>query len=224
MKLPLVIVCFLGLPLIALAQESVDTLVKKPMAIQLNLGTQGVGAAFNYGFNKSFALRAGLNVIPIKANDVFKISGINSTSNVSADFYNIHFLADYTPFEQQQWFRLVAGLAYFFKADGNVRIIPSEDYKYGDLTLTDEQIGYVDMNIDWRGLAPYLGIGLLRSFPKNRFNVNLDLGTYYLNRPDAEIIGTGILSGNSSQSEQLRSNIKDYRWLPIFQINFNYKL
>ena len=197
--------------------------LKKPIAVQLNVGTQGIGAAVNYGVYNNLAVRLGVNAIPIKANDVFKISGFNSTSHVSADFYNIHLLADYTPFKQQAWFRLVGGFAYFIKANGNVRIIPSDDYKYGDLTLTEDQIGYVDLNVDWKGLAPYLGLGFLKSFPKRKFNVNLDLGTYYLNRPEADIIGTGILSGNSSQSGQFQSNIKNYRWLPILQLNFNYK-
>lgn len=204
--------------------QTIDTVAKQPpRAIQLNIGTQGIGAAFNYGLNEQWALRAGINAIPIKANDVFKISGFNSTSHVSANFYNLHLLADYTPIKNLSWLRVVGGVAYFFRAKGNVRIIPSDEYKYGDLTLTEDQIGYVDLNVDWKGLAPYLGLGLLRSFPKNRFNVNLDLGTYYLHKPDAEIIGTGILSGNASQTEQFQSNIKDYRWLPILQINFNYR-
>ncbi|MNK06403.1 hypothetical protein D3C87_242990 [compost metagenome] len=211
--------CFLQYAYISKAQSDVE----HPMAVQLNVGTQGIGAAFNYGVTKNLAIRTGINAIPIKANDVFKISGFNSTSHVSADFYNIHLLADYTPFEQQRWFRLVAGAAYFIKANGNVRIVPSDDYKFGDLTLTEEQVGYVDLNVDWQGIAPYLGIAFFRSFPKNKFNVNLDLGTYYLPKPNAEIIGTGILTGNSSQTDQFRSNIKDYRWLPILQINFNYK-
>lgn len=196
---------------------------KRPMAIQLNLGTQGIGADFSYGVIKGLAVRAGINAIPIKANDVFKISGFNSSSHVSADFYNVHLLADYTPFEQHSWIRLVGGFAYFVKAKGKVRITPSDDYRYGDLTLTEDQIGYVDLNVDWQGVAPYLGIGLLPSFPKNKFNINLDLGTYYLPKPDADIVGTGILSGNSSQTDQFRSNIKNYRWLPILQVNFNYK-
>lgn len=206
------------------AQNVVDTAANSHLqAVQLNIGTQGIGIGYAYGLNQQLALHAGINAIPIKANDVFKISGFNSTSHVSADFYNIHLLANYTPFQQLLWLRLVGGLSYFFKANGNVKIIPSDDYSYGDLTLTEDQIGYVNLNVDWKGLAPYLGIGLLRTFPKRKFNVNLDLGTYYLNKPKAHIIGTGLLAGNDSQSEQFQSNIKDYRWLPILQVNLNYK-
>lgn len=206
------------------AQGPVHTnIIEGQQAIQLNIGTQGIGAAYNYGISSQLALKAGINAIPIKANDVFKISGFNSTSHVSADFYNIHLLADYTPFKQVGWFRVVGGFAYFFKANGNVRINPSDDFQYGDLTLTPEQIGYVDLNVDWDGIAPYFGMGFFRAFPKRKFNVNVDLGTYYLYKPEANIVGTGLLTGNDSQTEQFQSNIKSYRWLPIVQINFNYK-
>jgi len=193
-------------------------------SILLNVGTQGVGAEFAYGVLPELALRGGFNFIPFKANDVFKISGFNSTSNLSADFYNAHILADYVPLKKTTWFRLVGGFAYFFKAKGDIRIIPSDDYKYGDLVLTDDQIGYVDLTVNWKGLAPYLGVAFAHTFPQHKFNINFDLGTYYLNKPKADITGTGLLEGNSSQTPQFQSNIKDYRWLPIVQINFSYKL
>ncbi len=211
--------------LAAVAQQAVNaTNLIHPKAVQLNIGTQGIGAAFNYGFTDKLTGRIGVNAIPIKANDVFEISGLNSNSHVSANFYNLHALADYAPFNKINWLRVVGGFAYFMRAKGDVRIIPSDNYQYGDLTLTEEQIGYVDLKVDWKGLAPYIGIGLLRSFPKRKFNVNMDLGTYYLHRPKANIIGTGILSGNSSQTPQFQSNIKNYRWLPMLQVNFNYTL
>lgn len=208
---------------VVMAQSNTEPILNQK-SIQLNLGTQGIGAEFSYGVLPNLALRAGANFIPFKANDIFKISGFNSTSHVSADFYNAHVLADFRPFETVAWLRIVGGVGYFFKANGKVRIIPSDDYKYGDLVLTDDQIGYVDLNVDWKGVAPYIGIALARTFPLGKFNVNLDLGTYYLSKPKATIIGTGLLEGNSSQTQQFQSNIKDYRWLPVLQINFNYKL
>lgn len=193
-------------------------------SVIINFGTIGIGAELNYEIAPKLALRAGINAVPLVANDVFKISNFNSTSRVSADFYNIHALADYTPFVGASWLRLVGGLGYFFKANGNVRITPSDSYTYGDLVLPEDQVGYVDLNIDWKGIAPYFGIALLKSFPKKHFNINLDLGSYYLTKPKAALAGTGLLAGNSSQTSQFQSNIEDYRFLPVVQINFNVKL
>lgn len=221
---PSLLLCLLMLGTTSLAQTEIPDSYVNQKSIQLNLGTQGIGAEFVYGLMPNLALRGGLNAVPFKANDIFKISDFNSTSHVSADFYNVHALADFKPFKNIEWFRLVGGVAYFFKAKGDVRVRPSDGYTYGDLVLTEDQIGYLDLKVDWKGAAPYLGIALARVFPKKRFNVNLDLGTYYLNQPKATIIGTGLLEGNSSQTGQFQSNIKDYRWLPILQLNFNLKL
>ena len=63
-----------------------------------------------------------------------------------------------------------------------------------------------------------------KNIPNKKFNVNFDLGTYYLTKPKTDITGSGLLKGNSSQSGQLQSNLKDYRWLPVVQLNFNFKL
>lgn len=211
---------FLGLE----AKAQIDTARKssgQQTSIQLNLGTQGIGAELIHGLSSQFAIRAGANIIPIKANDIFKFDDFKSKTNASADFYNVHALADFSPFAG---FRLVGGVAYFFKAEGNINIRPSDDYTYGDIVLNEEQIGHVDLNVDWKGVAPYFGIALGRAIPKKKFNVNFDLGTYYLTKPKTDIIGTGLLKGNSSQSAQLQSNLQDYRWLPVVQLNFNFKL
>lgn len=206
------------------AQESAFQSLKNQKSVQINIGTQGIGAEFFYGVLPELALRGGLNFIPIKANNVFEISDFNSNTKVAADFYNIHVLADYVPIKTAAWFRLVGGFAYFVKGKGNIDIIPSDDYQYGDLVLNEDQIGYVNLSVDWKGLAPYLGLALAHTFPRKRFNASVDLGTYYLNKPKANIIGTGLLEGNSAQTPQFQSNIKDYRWLPVLQVNFSYKL
>lgn len=206
------------------AQESAFQSLKNQKSVQINIGTQGIGAEFFYGVLPELALRGGLNFIPIKANNVFEISDFNSNTKVAADFYNIHVLADYVPIKTAAWFRLVGGFAYFVKGKGNIDIIPSDDYQYGDLVLNEDQIGYVNLSVDWKGLAPYLGLAFAHTFPRKRFNASVDLGTYYLNKPKANIIGTGLLEGNSAQTPQFQSNIKDYRWLPVLQVNFSYKL
>lgn len=205
-------------------QDSLAKIQKHQKSIQLNLGSQGIGAEFNYGLSSHFTLRLGANVIPIKVKNVYDIEDFNSTTNLKADFQNIHLLADYTPFKKAAWIRLVAGAAYFMKATGNIRATPTDNYNYGDLLLTAEQVGYLDMNIDWKGVAPYVGLGIGRIIPHKKFNINFDLGVYNLTTPKASITGTGLLSGNSSQSKQFQQNVSDYRWLPVGQLNLNFKL
>ncbi|RZK39558.1 MAG: hypothetical protein EOO90_18300 [Pedobacter sp.] len=206
-------------------QDSIASAKNRQSSIQLNLGTQGIGAEFNYGLSSQLALRAGASfVLPIPVNNVFKIDDFKSTTSIKGDFQNIHLLLDFTPIKNAAWLRLVGGAAYFLTAEGKVKVTPTDNYNYGDLILTQDQVGYLDMNIDWKGVAPYFGLGLGRVIPKNKFNINFDLGTYYLSSPKASIAGTGLLSGNSSQSEQFQSNLSDYKWLPVLQLNLNFKL
>jgi len=207
-----------------LAQSNAPDPILKQKSVKLNLGSQGIGSEFTYGVATKVALRLGLNVIPVSVNNAFDFADFNSTSKASAKFTNIHLLADYTPFTATPAFRLVAGVAYFARASGNMQVQPKDNYSYGDIVLTPEQVGYLDLDINWKGIAPYAGIGLFRVIPAHRFNVNVDLGTYYLKQPDVKIIGTGLLKGNDKQEGQLHENVKDYRWLPVVQLNFSYKL
>ncbi|MGX5690958.1 hypothetical protein [Arcticibacter tournemirensis] len=193
-------------------------------SVQLNIGTQGAGLELNYKVMPKTSLRLGANFIPLAANNVFEISGFNSTSKVGVNFYNAHLFADVIPFNRFRNVRIVGGFGYFFRANGNARINPTDNYTYGDIVLTSEQVGHIDLDIKWKGLAPYLGFAFGNLYPGKRFNVGFDLGTYYLSRPDARITGTGILEGNSTQESQLESNIKNYRWLPVLQLNFNFKI
>jgi len=220
--IPLLIL--LGAGRVAAQINTSGDLILHQQSVKLNLGSQGIGAEYAYGIDKKVALRLGVNVIPVSVNDAFDIADFNSTSKVSAKFTNIHLLADYTPFKSAPAFRLVGGAAYFVRGRGSMQVQPKDNYTYGDIVLTPDQVGYLNLDVDWKGIAPYAGIGLFKVMPKRRFNVNVDLGTYYLKQPDVKIVGTGILKGNNTQEGQLKENVKDYRWLPVFQLNFSYKL
>jgi len=198
---------------------------KHPVSIQFHAGTQGIGIDARYGITQQLSFRLGGSaILPIKINNALKFSDFNSTNNLRADLANAHLLADYAPFKKWQGFRLVGGTGYLFKGNGRLNVIPKGDFKYGDIRLTPEQLGVVDFNISWRGIAPYVGVGFLKSFPKKAFNVNIDLGTYYLTAPKATIVGTEMLAHNDSQSDLITSNVSDYRWLPVIQLNFNFKI
>ncbi|WP_223817992.1 hypothetical protein [Mucilaginibacter rubeus] len=198
--------------------------VTNQKSLHFNVGTQGVGAEFAYGVLPKMSLRLGANIIPVSADNVFSVSGFNSNSRMSANFSNIHLLADFIPFKSAPGFRLVGGAGYFINAKGKIAVQPKDNYTYGDIVLNNEEVGNLNMNVNWRGFAPYAGIGLLKPFSNRTFNVNLDLGTYFLKQPDANITASGILSGNTSQSAQLQQNLKGYRFLPVVQLNFNFRI
>jgi hypothetical protein len=194
------------------------------LSLQLEAGTQGVGGDLRYGSDKRFSARVGASFIPVKVNNVFSFSGFDGATNASVKFSNVHLLADFVPFKHARGFRLVGGAAYLYKAQGGLEFLPSGNYQFGNYTVTAEDLGKLNMDISWKGVAPYAGIGLFKSFPNQLFNINLDLGTYYLSQPNSHVVGTNLLSDNNQLEPQLNNNLKSYRWLPVLQLNFNFKL
>jgi hypothetical protein len=211
----------------ACAQQVTDqkmtTTYPQPFSVQAFIGSQGIGADAKYGFLPFLSGRFGFGIIPVTVNSVFGFSSFSTDNNMSAKFSNLHLLADYSPFKSSN-FRIVGGAGYFFKGTANVLITPQGSYSLGNTTVTSNQLGNIDASASWSGLAPYLGFGLFRSFPGNRFNFNLDLGTYYLSSPQTSLTGTKMLSDNSSQAPQFNQNMQGYRWMPVLQLNFGYRI
>ena len=221
----LILIAFCGLAKAQLATKpkSPDLTFQKKFTVQIEGGTQGFGADVRYSFLPKLSARLGANFLPVTANNVFSVSGFDANNSLSAKFSNIHLLADYTPFKAQ-WFRLVGGAAYLIKGDGNVNIVPNGNYNFGNTTITADQIGQLNVDVTWKGVAPYLGFGFFKAVPSRMFNINLDLGTYYLSSPNTTVTGTKLLADNSSQQGQINENLKNYRFLPVLQLNFNFKI
>lgn len=199
------------------------TQFNSPVSLQVLLGSQGIGADVKYGFLPKVSGRLGFGIIPVDASRGFGFSGFKVNSQLSSRFSNLHLLADYSPFENRD-FRVVGGAAYLIQGNAKAIITPSDGYKFENRSLTKDQIGLINADVTWKGLAPYLGVALFRSFPNQVFNINLDVGTYYLSRPQTSFTGTKLLSDNDANTKQFNENMKGYRWLPVIQLDFNFRL
>ncbi|MDP9079293.1 MAG: hypothetical protein M3O71_17830 [Bacteroidota bacterium] len=194
-----------------------------PISVQILMGSQGIGADVKYGITPKLSGRLGFGIIPVTANNMFGFSAFPVEDQLSAKFSNLHLLADYAPFNNKSY-RLVGGAAYLVKGNANVIITPSGSYQFGSQTLNKDQIGSLSASVDWKGVAPYLGVALFKSFPNRLFNMNIDIGTYYLASPGTSFTGTKLLSDNNSQAAQFNQNMQGYRWLPVVQLNFNFRI
>jgi len=194
-----------------------------PVSVQILTGSQGIGADVKYGFLPKLSGRLGFGIIPVDASRGFGFSSFPVEGQLSTRFSNLHLLADYAPFNTQG-FRIVGGAAYLIHGNANVIITPSSGYTVGSQSLTQDQIGAITAQATWKGVAPYLGFALFKSFPARLFNMNLDLGTYYLSRPGTSFTGTKLLSDNDMNARQFNQNMQGYRWLPVIQLNFNFRI
>ncbi len=186
----------------------------------LHAGTVGFGLDFKYNYGIHTA-RLGYSTVPFHYATSVDM-GIKMGADAKVAYNNLHLLYDVQPFKKVVWFRLTTGVAIFTSAQIKAKLTPQEAVETKIVTLTAEEIGDVEITIDSKGFAPYLGLGLGRAVPKKKFNVNFDFGTYYLPAPKVTVIGTKLLENNTALGKQMTEDLKTYRWMPVIQLNFTY--
>ena len=200
-------------------------------AFEIGISTIGITADFQHRFGNYFAYRIGGTFLPgFHHQDVSSFATNpkdSSTSLLDIDLNSMHLLFEVTPFGGSG-FRLVTGMGYFAAAKGSITTTKNNGITVGLKKYSPSEVGSVSTTIDYSGFAPYLGIGLLRGVPKNNFNINLDLGTYFLGNPTLTQTGTGLLNSNNTETtgadllKQLIVN--NWKFLPVLQMNLNFKL
>jgi hypothetical protein len=194
---------------------------RNPMSLQISAGSPGIGANFRYVLNNTVGFRVGGSYAQLGFDDKINISSFNSKNRIEGKFNTVHALVELMP---QKFFRVVAGVAYLANAEAFLHFEPKDPQKFEDITLTPEEIGALDFTLDWGTVAPYFGFGFGKGIPKGKFNVNVDFGAYYLSSPKVTAVGTKLLSNNESNAAIIQNNMKDYRFMPVVQLNFNFKL
>lgn len=198
-------------------------------SIGIEAGTQGVGVTFSVPFQNHLALRAGATFLPYDTDVLKTYNNYKTTNDITARMSNIHLLVDWTPFDANdnfgKHFAMTTGMGFFYEARGTFVTKLTEPYHYGEIEVAPEDIGVLTTSIDWDySLAPYLGLGL-QNFnfgPKIGFDFNV--GAYYLNKPDVNIVGTNLLDGNEANAKIVEENVKNYRFLPVVQLSLSYKI
>ena len=194
------------------------------ISLQLYGGSQGLGGDLRLGLIRKLSLRLGSAYTPFNYVGSIHSSGLATNFTINANFLNFHAWADFAPFNNAEGLRLVGGMAYTYRGLLNTNFAPTGNYTLGGYTLTAEEIGQLNIGVTLKGFAPYMGLGFAKSFPKHFFNINLDLGAYYVNAPTAKITGTNLLSDNYQLEPKVNDNLKDYRWVPVLQLNFNFRI
>ncbi|WP_285009743.1 hypothetical protein [Pedobacter faecalis] len=189
-------------------------------AVQAHAGTQGFGVAARYAFLPNLSARLGASFGSVKIEKGISFDNLSSDNTLKAEASNMHLWAEFSPIS---WLRINAGAGYFFKAEATMETIPNESVTQDGITLEPEEIGKLTTTATYKEFAPYFGLGFGRGIPQGRFNVNVDLGTYYLSAPSVTMVGTEYLADNGHNGPILERNMKDYRWLPVLQLNLTFK-
>jgi hypothetical protein len=187
-------------------------------------GSQGVGVDYSQQMLTAFSIRAGGSYLPFSFSYAGRLNNVASHIRLTTKhFTNVHLLTDWYLL-QNSGLRLTAGAGYFFDAKANALVSPSGSFNYGEIPVSGDQVGSMEGEITWKGIAPYLGAGWLFNYRRatHPFSFGIDLGSYYLPAPKARLTGTKLLENNRDNEEKFSNNVKNYRWLPLLQASFQY--
>jgi hypothetical protein len=201
-------------------------LLLRPKGLGISAGSQGLGIDYTQGIQPGFSARLGVSYLPFSYNYSGVFGSVDSDIKLKTkSFINAHLFLDWYPLEGYG-LRITPGAGYFFDAKANANVKSTGSYKYGDIVVTGDDVGTMEGEIKWKGIAPYLGAGWLFGFSEGEspLTLGIDLGTYYLPKPDATLTGTKLLEDNQYNEEKFKENVKNYRWLPLLQVSLRYNL
>ena len=194
------------------------------VTINGKVSTLGLGMEVAFPMVQSIDGRIGLNT--------FKYNNINktSTSNGLATDYNgdlnlssLEALADWHPFTGS--FRMSGGLIYN-KNNLNMTARPTGgSVNIGGQTYTGVTSGqYVNAAIEFKKVAPYLGIGWGRT-PKNTgLSFTSDIGIMYQGSPKANVTTNvpGASASINQANSDLNSSLSSYKFYPVISVGVGY--
>lgn len=192
-----------------------------------NLGTTGLGVHLSVPVNPSLNARFGVNA--------FNYSYKGNTSDVDYDFklklQTVEALMDWFPGSSQ--FRLSGGVFYNGnKVDATAKSNASGSFTFNGRTYTAADAGTIDGRIDFRKVAPYLGIGWGNAVAKDKgWGFSADMGVLFQGAPRTSLINNGCtlpdcrqLSADiAAENRKLEDEVSSFKAYPVIRFGVSYK-
>jgi hypothetical protein len=212
----------------AATSSQTDLGLRGNVSVGLNIGIiNGVGIDAAYNFADHWAIKVGYNYADYtKHNYTYDIilsekNGVRDIKTLSFDaairLSNMALNIEYTPHIEGR-FKLIGGLSYFYNNTITLGGQSLSIFKFNDVSLTPDDIGSGSVEVGFKSkIAPFIGLGFGRTIPKNRVNVNFELGTYYKTPYKVAIhVQSGIfLKRNEENAEVLTRNFNK-KWYGKF--------
>jgi len=193
--------------------------------VALKIGTLGVGLDYEHFFNKKFALRTNINYFKYTKNHK-NIGDVNYDAKLT--LFSAGLLADYHPWASS--FRLSTGIYYNGnKLKGTARPT-SGTVTYGGQTYNSNDISWVKAKVDFRKVAPYLGIGW-SSVESNGWHFSADIGVLFVGKPKIytkayssnPIIQAQLNNDVNTEKQKIYKDVKKYKYWPVISIGIEKK-
>jgi hypothetical protein len=198
------------------------------VGVTADIGSTGIGLHASYPIKSNLNARVGVNYLN------YNYSG--STSQSDYDFkmklQTFDALADYFPMDNG--FRITGGLVYNGnKIDASMKPKAGNSYVINGNTYDAAQAGAINGSIDFRKVAPYLGIGWGNAVAKNKgWGFSADMGVMFQGKPNSSLTSSGctasaalctqLTSDISAEQRNLDDKVKKFDAYPVLRVGASY--
>jgi hypothetical protein len=208
------------------ATASAPAYADSPYGITASVGTTGLGVHLSTRVAQDLNARLGVNFL--------NYSGSASTQHVDYDLKlkmgSLDALLDY--FVAQGEFRISGGLVY----NRNKVTATGKPNATGTFTLNGQQfstaqLGTLNGEIDFKKIAPYLGIGWGNSLRKDRgWGFSGDLGVLFQGSPRTTLTSSTNCLGDpvcqaslAAENQSLNDKVHNFKAFPVVRVGATYR-
>ncbi|NKB67811.1 MAG: hypothetical protein GKR89_12175 [Candidatus Latescibacteria bacterium] len=194
-----------------------------PVALALRLGSQGGGAEVAVGLAEKISARAGVYGL------TYEFSATESDIDYDAELslFSLSGLVDWHPTGGGP--RLTGGLVI----NQNGLDLTSElaaTYEVGGTVYTVEDVGNLLAEVDFNGVAPYLGVGWGRPAGAGQWTFLVDLGVIMQGSPQIDLSATGPIASEEEfqanmarEEDELQDELDGLSVYPVASIGLAYR-
>lgn len=204
--------------------QDMTSVSEKKNAFAISFGSPGLG--LEYARKLSPKLNAKLvwhsfNLKDFEREDIeIKDDIVDLIANLEVSIFDLGI--EFLPFTNSS-FKLTAGVGYLSNMNANGVVTYTEDVFFGDVIVSKNDVGEINADISWSGVAPYLGIGFGRAIPKKRLGFGIEFGSYFTSSPDVKLTATNLLAPTAEQEDNLREALTTFKFIPRIQLRLAYK-
>lgn len=148
--------------------------------------------------------------------------------DVDLNLFSGSALLDWHPFAGT--FRISGGLL-LNKNELEMDARPNEPVEIGDQEYAASEVGTLSGDLDFRSVAPYVGIGWGNAVGEDkRWGFVCDLGIVYQGSPDADLEATGPIASDATfqadlarEEENLEDDFEFLKYYPVISFGISYK-
>lgn len=191
------------------------------LAVAAKAGTLGIGGDLTTNLIPQVNLRGGIQWLAFGLDAEF--GDVDYDLNI--DFLNPLVLIDWYPFDGS--FRISGGVL-FNGSELELEATSHESIEIGDVTYTPAQYGTLKGEVDFRPVAPYIGIGWGNALGKEeRWGIVADLGIAFTGSPEIELSATGpdptIQAEIAKEERDIQDELDAFKFYPVLSISLFYR-